>query len=127
MIRAKNIFHQPKFDLDESTAAQPKKRGRSKKFIDGSAIVQPKKRGRSKKSPIDRILPFIVAASASENTDTKVVVNSVDSLANINDEEDAVSDYCVDKPRRSTRSVITPERLDNYYWEGGKSHEKGQS
>ncbi|KAG5608962.1 hypothetical protein H5410_020243 [Solanum commersonii] len=39
----------------------------------------------------------------------------------------AMSDFCVGKPRRGTRSVIPPKRLDNYFWKGIKSCEQGQN
>ncbi|KAH0682075.1 hypothetical protein KY289_019827 [Solanum tuberosum] len=39
----------------------------------------------------------------------------------------AMSDFCVGKPRRGTRSVIPPKRLDDYFWEGIKTREQGQN
>uniref|UniRef100_A0A3Q7G0I5 Uncharacterized protein n=1 Tax=Solanum lycopersicum TaxID=4081 RepID=A0A3Q7G0I5_SOLLC len=35
-----------------------------------------------------------------------------------------MGDFFIGKPRRGTRSVIPPKRLDNYFWEGRKSREQ---
>ncbi|KAH0635853.1 hypothetical protein KY289_035768 [Solanum tuberosum] len=56
------------------------------------------------------------------------VVKSVDTSVNLDNKEDAVSDdFCISKPRRSTRIVISPKRLDSYLWAGRKSREQGKS
>ncbi|KAH0725501.1 hypothetical protein KY284_001366 [Solanum tuberosum] len=52
------------------------------------------------------------------------VVKSVDTSVNLDNKEDAASDdLCISKPRRSTRIVIPPKRLDSYLWAGRKSRE----
>ncbi|KAG5584223.1 hypothetical protein H5410_044657 [Solanum commersonii] len=57
-----------------------------------------------------------------------IVVKSVDTSVKLDNKEDAASDdFCISKPRRSTRIVIPPKRLDNYLWAGRKSREQGKS
>ncbi|KAM3270609.1 hypothetical protein P3S67_028811 [Capsicum chacoense] len=55
------------------------------------------------------------------------VVKSIDTSARMDAKEEAKNNFHIDKLRRGTRSVVPPRRIDNWFWEGGKSREQGQS